>query len=119
MVQPIVAHTTYIAIGIIAMMMIITSLYGFKANMEKADATLKLTQVVDNIQSDVIAVKTIGGEAKVKIDGDDKILVKLVNNLITASGYGVTVNRTINMQMSGEEYLPANLTFSNNKVTIE
>lgn len=118
MVQPIVAHTTYIAIGIIAMMMILSSLYGFKGNIEKADANLKLTQVADNIQSKILEFRAMGGEARVKIDGDDNILVKLSNNLIIVSGYNVNVTKTIDMQMSGEEYLPANLTFTNNRVTL-
>ena len=50
------------------------------------------------------------GEAKIKIDGSGYLL-KLSNNMITVSNVDIIVERKINIEASGEQYLPAYLVY--------
>lgn len=121
MVQPIVSHATYIAIGIIAILMILSSLYNFKANIETVDNTAKINYIADLIQKDITlhSSESLDFEAKIKVNGPHNILVSLKNNNIEVNGYGITVSRPVTMKMSGEAYLPAYLTFASGGVNIQ
>ncbi|MDD5416823.1 MAG: hypothetical protein PHU12_02495 [Candidatus Aenigmarchaeota archaeon] len=124
MVQPIVSHTTYIAIGIIAVLMIITSLYTYTGRLGEIDATAKLNYIADDIQNKLIQFNSLesaefGAKVKIGASQDNKILVKLSNNLITVSGYDTEITKDADMQMSGEAYLPAYLVYENGKVTMQ
>ncbi len=124
MVQPIVSHTTYIAIGIIAVVMIIAGIYGMKANVQEIDKTTKLKYVADIIADNILEFKSLDGdnfEAKIILDpyGYNQTIVKLSDNLITVKEGELEVEKQIDMQMSGESYLPAYLIYKNNMVEIK
>ncbi len=120
MVEQILSHSTYMAIGIIAVIMIMAALYGFKADVQEAYATVKLNYIADSVQNKVLEMKDSGSdfEARIKIDADGYLLT-LSNNLITVRGNGVEVTRTVDAQMSGEEYLPAYLAYKGGTVVVE
>ncbi|MBU3896686.1 MAG: hypothetical protein KJ697_02010 [Nanoarchaeota archaeon] len=121
MVQPIVSHATYIAIGIIAILMILSSLYSFKDNIESVDNTAKLNHIADIIQKNVIlhSFESPDFQAKMKVSGPQNVLVSLQNNFIEVKGYDMTISRSVDMKMSGDAYLPAYLIFLENEAMIE
>ena len=120
MVQPIISHVTYIAIGIVAILMILGAVYGLRSDIYSVDTTAKLEYTADTIESKILEMKQFSSndfEAKVKINAPEYKLTFSDNMMIISDGT-LEVNRTINIKGSGEQYLPAYLLFKKGKVEV-
>lgn len=121
MVHPILSHTTYIAVGMIAIMMIIATVYGMQADVSKVDKTSKINYIALEIENKIIELNAISSdnfEAQIQIPFSEKYLVEISGNILTVSGDGNEVTRTISVQGSGQGYTPIYLKFDNDEVTV-
>ncbi len=120
MVQPILSHATYIAIGIIAVIMIISTFYSLQSNILDLNLKSNLEYTARTVENKILDFKSMGGsdfEANVMIDGSG--LLSLSNNVIKLAKNNIEVNRSVSATMSGEAYLPAHLTYSKNSAVIK
>jgi len=118
MVNPIISHTTYIAIGIIAVVMIVAAIYGLQENIRIVDKTAKLDYaalIIENKILELDLLATPNFEAKTKIDpyAYNETLLEMSSGVITLTGNGIQVTREIGMDISGKQYLPAYLLYKN------
>ena len=117
MADQVLSHTLYLAIGIIAMLMIVSSVYGMQNNMHEIDTEVKLNYIASLVENKILELEKLDvDEARVKIDGD--YLVNFENNKILVSDSDIEVVREVDMEISGEAMLPAYLKLSNGKIEI-
>ena len=117
MVNQMISHSIYMAIGIIAVIMIISSVTNMKTEMESVDRNVKMNYVADIIYNKLTELNRLNVDsANFLIEGS--YFVKLENNLITVSDSEKSVTREINLEMSGVAELPAYLTLADGEITI-
>ncbi len=118
MVDQVLSHTLYLAIGIIAMLMIVSSVYGMQDNMNKIDKEVKLNYVASTIENKILELQKLDiDDASVKIEGLN-YLVSFENNKIIIKDGDTVVERDVDFELSGEAILPAYLVLSSGEFQI-
>ncbi|MBU3905055.1 MAG: hypothetical protein KJ906_02830 [Nanoarchaeota archaeon] len=118
MADQVLSHTLYLAIGIIAMLMIVSSVYGMQNNMDTIDKEVKLNYIVSLVENKILELEELGvDEASVKIDGSD-YLVKFESNKIIVSNSDIEIIRDVGFEISGEAILPAYLILNSGQFQI-
>lgn len=131
-VYPTLSHSTLLLIGLIAMSLVLVSIYSFISDMEKGLTYLELNYIGDSIKNKVLEIYSLANQSSNYSKGTFQLSLpeKIGNRKYTITFYQndlfvsvplrsdiIEINRPlkINATLSGTAYLPAKLSMEKNQ----
>lgn len=121
MADPILSHATYMAVGIIAIMLIIATVFTLQEDNRQINEVSKLNYYITSIENKILELSSISSdnfEAQIKINVPERYLVKMSGNILSVSGDEFIAEKEIPIYGYGGGYGPIYLIFTDNEVVI-